>query len=373
MQNDGEQLFQVHTINSTITFTGDLPNLKDNTFSGVGTISNPVELVVPSQYAANYSSKMDATGKFYGGYFKMENISVDTSMPEPNVGTKRLTAITRKQGNNELERSDMTYDDKGRIVFFVYTKGTRTETVSYTYANDIIYVEYNTSGGTNKYEFHFANGKVSYAPITLESENMTGNRTFEYDSSDQMTKMSIAFDGSTSRQQIRVGWDNGSPVSFSYWRINTTDGSEKELYNSTFTLGNMQTEPVVHAIFGMGKGNNVNIDDDIMELMAFYPFVGKLPERLIEKTIYTDSSGSQTEYNYVYESNSEGDIVKVTIESKGTSTIYTLDWDGSSYSGIDSLNKDEQASDVIYSISGQRLAAPQKGLNIIGGKKIVIK
>ena len=123
----------------------------------------------------------------------------------------------------------------------------------------------------------------------------------------------------------------------------------------------------------MGKGNNVNIDDDIMELMAFYPFVGKLPERLIEKTIYTDSSGSQTEYNYVYESNSEGDIVKVTIESKGTSTIYTLDWDGSSYSGIDSLNKDEQASDVIYSISGQRLAAPQKGLNIIGGKKIVIK
>lgn len=260
----------------------------------------------------------------------MEGISVDTSMPEPNVGTKRLTAITRKQGNNELERSDMTYDDKGRIVHFVYTKGTRTETVSYTYANDIIYIEHRTPSGTNKHEYHFANGKVSYAPITLGSENMTGNRTFEYDSSDQMTKMSIAFDGSTSQQQAKVGWDNGSPVSFSYWRINTTNSTETELHNSSFTLGNMQTEPVVHAIFSMGEGKNVNIDDDIMELMAFYPFVGKLPERLIEKTIYTNSSGSQTEYNFTYETNSQGNIVKVTVASQNSPTVYTLEWDGNS-------------------------------------------
>ena len=329
INNNAGLIFENSTI-SAITFTGNLPNLSDDTFSGVGTISNPVELVVPSQYAANYSSKMDATGKFYGGYFKMEGISVDTSMPEPNVGTKRLTAITRKQGNNELERSDMTYDDKGRIVHFVYTKGTRTETVSYTYANDIIYIEHRTPSGTNKHEYHFANGKVSYAPITLGSENMTGNRTFEYDSSDQMTKMSIAFDGSTSQQQAKVGWDNGSPVSFSYWRINTTNSTETELHNSSFTLGNMQTEPVVHAIFSMGEGKNVNIDDDIMELMAFYPFVGKLPERLIEKTIYTNSSGSQTEYNFTYETNSQGNIVKVTVASQNSPTVYTLEWDGNS-------------------------------------------
>lgn len=372
-QNNGGQLFQNSTIIPTITFTGNLPNLSDNTFSGVGTISNPAELVVPSQYAENYSSKMDATGKFYGGYFKLAGNTVDTSMPEPNVGTKRLTAITRKKGNNDLERSEMTYDDKGRIVNFVYANGTKTETVSYTYVNDIIYIEHYTQSGTNKHEYHFANGKVSYAPITLESENLTGNRVFEYDSSNQLTKMSIAFDGSSVQNYAKIDWADGSPVSYSYNRVNISDGTETELHNSLFTLNNMQSEPVVHAIFGMGEGKNVNIDDDIMELMAFYPFVGKQPERLIDKTIYTNSSGSQTEYNYTYESNSEGDIVKITIESKGTSTIYTLDWDGASNSGIEALNKDEQTSDAIYDISGKHLYSPQKGINIINGKKVIIR
>ena len=34
----------------------------------------------------------------------------------------------------------------------------------------------------------------------------------------------------------------------------------------------------------------------------------------------------------------------------------------------------EKASDgVIYNLRGQRLTAPQKGINIIGGRKVVVK
>jgi len=42
--------------------------------------------------------------------------------------------------------------------------------------------------------------------------------------------------------------------------------------------------------------------------------------------------------------------------------------------GINSLIVDSDSSPLpIYNLSGQRLTAPQKGVNIIGGKKVVVK
>ena len=41
-------------------------------------------------------------------------------------------------------------------------------------------------------------------------------------------------------------------------------------------------------------------------------------------------------------------------------------------SGISSVGVDSEDAPV-YTLSGQRLAAPRKGLNIRGGKKIVVK
>ena len=42
--------------------------------------------------------------------------------------------------------------------------------------------------------------------------------------------------------------------------------------------------------------------------------------------------------------------------------------------GIEGVIKDGTEKDApIYSLSGQRLTAPQKGINIIGGKKVIIK
>lgn len=41
--------------------------------------------------------------------------------------------------------------------------------------------------------------------------------------------------------------------------------------------------------------------------------------------------------------------------------------------GIDDIIVDEDAQQTIYSISGVRLQSPQKGLNIINGKKVLVK
>ena len=41
-------------------------------------------------------------------------------------------------------------------------------------------------------------------------------------------------------------------------------------------------------------------------------------------------------------------------------------------SGISSVGADSEDAPV-YTLSGQRLAAPQKGINIVGGKKVIIR
>ena len=41
-------------------------------------------------------------------------------------------------------------------------------------------------------------------------------------------------------------------------------------------------------------------------------------------------------------------------------------------SGIGSIEA-ENAQEAVYNLNGQRLAKPQKGLNIIGGKKVIVK
>jgi hypothetical protein len=51
--------------------------------------------------------------------------------------------------------------------------------------------------------------------------------------------------------------------------------------------------------------------------------------------------------------------------------IYGLSWDDTA--GIDELNSDASRDTPVYNLRGQRLAAPQKGINIIGGRKGVVK
>lgn len=65
------------------------------------------------------------------------------------------------------------------------------------------------------------------------------------------------------------------------------------------------------------------------------------------------------------------------IKSNGRSSAPTLKVisgggdDGTT--GIDGMRTEEVKTDAIYNLNGQRMAAPRKGINIINGKKVIIK
>jgi hypothetical protein len=67
------------------------------------------------------------------------------------------------------------------------------------------------------------------------------------------------------------------------------------------------------------------------------------------------------------------------VKAKGWSPLYlddngtVLEYEGSEPSGISDVKIDGQADTPVFSLSGQRLSAPKKGINIVGGKKIIIK
>lgn len=42
-------------------------------------------------------------------------------------------------------------------------------------------------------------------------------------------------------------------------------------------------------------------------------------------------------------------------------------------SGIATIHSEKNGYGAVYNLSGQRLAAPHRGLNIIGGKKVVVR
>ncbi len=62
-----------------------------------------------------------------------------------------------------------------------------------------------------------------------------------------------------------------------------------------------------------------------------------------------------------------------TTEVAGTWEIKNFKVDGSKTTGIAGITTDATAPAAIYSIDGRRLAAPVKGINIINGKKVLVK
>lgn len=77
-------------------------------------------------------------------------------------------------------------------------------------------------------------------------------------------------------------------------------------------------------------------------------------------------------YVFVYASSFTGSAPgRASAAGSDVLRIYGLSWDDTA--GIDELNSDASRDTPVYNLRGQRLAAPQKGINIIGGRKVVVK
>lgn len=97
------------------------------------------------------------------------------------------------------------------------------------------------------------------------------------------------------------------------------------------------------------------------ELMLTGKVEAKFPYNVTEPT-----------YVYVYASIFTG-LAPGRASAAGSDVlrIYGLSWDDTT--GIDELNSDATRDTPVYNLRGQRLAAPQKGINIVGGRKVVVK
>ena len=111
---------------------------------------------------------------------------------------------------------------------------------------------------------------------------------------------------------------------------------------------------------------------------------GVAMDALINSLPYNSSSNDYGSLKLINDSNEEGNVCTVSqvaaAKSKGWGVLYYnnekekwLDYEGSP-SGINDVINDSNTRNIpVYTISGQRLTAPRKGVNIVGGKKVVVR
>jgi hypothetical protein len=83
---------------------------------------------------------------------------------------------------------------------------------------------------------------------------------------------------------------------------------------------------------------------------------------------------------YVYGGENDSNVcttVQVAVaKSRGWTPMYCYPWiqgeyAGSDPSGIEDVTIGDIEDAPVYNLSGQRLSAPQKGINIVNGKKVI--
>ena len=99
----------------------------------------------------------------------------------------------------------------------------------------------------------------------------------------------------------------------------------------------------------------------------------------------TNTSGKTYEFRVYLPSDYEGNVCTTiqvaAAKTKGwmpkyynSESVRWEDYEGSDPSGIHGVLNDEHAIDApVFNLSGQQLTAPQKGINIVNGRKIVVK
>lgn len=94
-----------------------------------------------------------------------------------------------------------------------------------------------------------------------------------------------------------------------------------------------------------------------------------------ESGVFTYDEKPQGLYTYQYDTNGDGDVVKVTItrEKDGSTHVYDLEWEDAP-DGIRTVSADPVRTDS-YTLNGIRLqgAPTQQGVYIRNGKKMIVK
>ena len=325
-----------------IWINGDVPKLISTTFGRVGEFGTVI-LRVPEQYKQNYADQF-VDGTFCEGSFVLDVLSEgggESSIPPsiPDFGSKRLKKIIWTDGK-DTEVGELKYDEAGRIKEYLIDGKIINQ---YTYSDNTISI----SEDGESYEYTISDGRVTSGKTILDGDNVEIDRTFMYNSQAQLmsivNKEKEKGDPDVSIISEKWDWSGNNLLS---WAEDDSGDTE----TSSFTYNDMTSEPMVRALFGFSQERHL---DDFYELLAIYPYMGKLPNNLFERIKHRDAEDREWEYNYTYEQNGNGDIAKVTISFKDKTYVYTFEWEGAEGSEEGSSDEDPSQEAIKITSAGQ--------------------
>lgn len=248
--------------------------------------------------------------------------------------TKQLKKLT---SSDDYYKLTFTYDGQGRIVNI-----TGSEQCVISYEGNNISIVTTTKHGDTWYTYTTTytttNGILASAVVDDE------NATFAYDANKQLVKYDNGY------APLEFTWQDGNIAETKRYRNGRTT-------TSTYTHNTMTAHPLVSCIWG---------GLDFLgwpDALVLYPYLGTLPKNLVTNC---EQEGGGHSSSYEYETNSDGDVVKVTEYYDGSLDVeYTLEWETSS-AGIESMGQNDDTTPAsYYSVNGTKSATPRHGLNII--------
>ena len=180
---------------------------------------------------------------------------------------------------------------------------------------------YNSNtGDLEEYEGSKGSSKGTEAePFTPAEANEFGSSLAKNEQSDQ----DYYIRGMVSSIKEQFGTQYGNATFYI-----SADGTEKDQF---YIYRALYLDNTRYA----GQDLNIRVGDDVVVCGKITNYLGTLPETVQNKAYVVSINGQTT--------------------------------------GINDVFIDQQLDAPIYNLSGQRLSAPQKGINIIGGKKVVVK
>lgn len=269
----------------------------------------------------------------------MTLMSLEGWATTPEFGGKHIKTITWTDGK-DTEVGELKYDEAGRIKEYLIDGKSRDK---YAYSDNSITITEN--GDT--YEYTISNGRVVSGKTSLDGGEVDIDRTFKYNLDGQLVTIlnKEKESGYSEVYTIIESWE---------WRNGNlsmkTLLDDEDTETSLFTYNSITTEPMMRILFGFGQERHL---DDFYELLAIYPYMGKLPNNLFERIKHRDAEDREWEYNYTYEQNGNGDIAKVTISFKDKTYVYTFEWEGSEGSEEGSSDEDSSQEAIKITSAGQ--------------------
>ena len=294
-------------------------------------------------------------------------LSLLLAIPFSLFAGKRLTTLTHTSKSSS-ESGVFTYDEEGRICQLDLSDSRgRSSTCTYTYGDSRIELYHTDGNKTVVYELE--DGKVKTMTVDWPAEYVTVKDEFFYEG-DKLVKIILYSEGENEYNDITWNGDNIAE----YYHI-SGEGTNKEAWHRlTYTASELSSTPLVNTLFDWAGSTSPNFNDFIY-MIGFYRHIGTTPANLFATMNHDSDEKPQGLYTYQYDTNGDGDVVKVTItrEKDGSTHVYDLEWEDAP-DGIRTVSADPVHTDS-YTLNGIRLqgAPTQQGVYIRNGKKMIVK